>query len=147
MAFADWTNFTSEFRSTFRPENEATSVLMHLESDRYFQGQRDIEAYIDKFRDLVDMSGYTDPIAIVLKFRRGLNPMTQDKIAESGTDRPRDNDHQGWYTAAHRFDLNRLANEAFRYASRRPTVQSTTPQYVNSTPAHTRSRSPARPPR
>jgi hypothetical protein len=33
------------------------------------------------------MSGYMDPIAIVLKFHRGLNLMIQDKIAESGTDR------------------------------------------------------------
>jgi hypothetical protein len=120
MAFTDWTDFTSEFTSTFCPENEATSALMRLESDRYFQGQRNVEAYIDEFRDLVDMSGYTVPIAIVLKFRRGLNVTTQDKIAESGTDRPRDNDHQGWYAAAQRFDLNRLANEAFRYTSRRP---------------------------
>jgi hypothetical protein len=106
MAFADWTDFTSEFRSTFCPENEATSALMRLESDRYFQGQRNVEAYIDEFRDLVDMSGYTDPIAIVLKLCRGLNATTQDKIAESGTDRPRDNDHQGWYVATRRFDLN-----------------------------------------
>jgi hypothetical protein len=36
------------------------------------------------------MSSYTDPIAIVLKFRRGLNAMMQDNIAESGTDRPQD---------------------------------------------------------
>jgi hypothetical protein len=88
MAFADWTDFTSEFMSTFCPGNEAMSALMCLKSDRYFQGQLNVEAYIDKFRDLVDMSGYTDPIAIVLKFRRGLNAMMQDKIAESGTDRP-----------------------------------------------------------
>jgi hypothetical protein len=39
MAFADWTDFTLEFMSTFCPENEAMSVLMHLESDCYFQGQ------------------------------------------------------------------------------------------------------------
>jgi hypothetical protein len=69
MAFADWMDFTSEFMSTFCPENETTSALMRLESDRYFQGQRNVEAYIDEFKDLVDMSGYTDPIAIVLKFR------------------------------------------------------------------------------
>jgi hypothetical protein len=59
---------------------------MRLESDRYFQGQQNVEAYIDEFRDLIDMSGYTDPITIVLKFCQGLNVMTQDKIAESGTD-------------------------------------------------------------
>jgi hypothetical protein len=59
---------------------------MRLESDHYFQGQQNVEAYINKFKDLINMSGYTDPIAIVLKFRRGLNVTTQDKIAESGTD-------------------------------------------------------------
>jgi hypothetical protein len=85
MAFADWMDFTSEFRSTFCPENEATSALMRLQSDCYFQCQRNVEAYIDEFRDLVDMSGYTDPTAIVLKYRQGLNATTQDKIAESGT--------------------------------------------------------------
>jgi hypothetical protein len=127
MAFTDWTDFTSEFKSTFCPENETTSALMHLESDHYFQGQQNVEAYIDKFRDLVDMASYTDPIAIVLKFRRGLNATMQDKIAESGTDRLRDNDHQGWYAATRQFDLNRLANEAFHYASCCPTAQSTMP--------------------
>jgi hypothetical protein len=44
-------------------------ALMRLESDCYFQGKRNAEAYIDKFKDLIDLSGYTDPIAIVLKFR------------------------------------------------------------------------------
>jgi hypothetical protein len=39
MAFADWMDFTSEFMSTFCPENEATSALMRLELDHYFQGQ------------------------------------------------------------------------------------------------------------
>jgi hypothetical protein len=39
MAFADWTDFTLEFMSTFCSENEAMSVLMRLESDCYFQGQ------------------------------------------------------------------------------------------------------------
>jgi hypothetical protein len=83
--------------------------------------------YIDQFRDLINMSSYTNPTAIVLKFRRGLNATMQDKIAESGTDRPQDNDHQGWYVAAQRFDLDQLANEAFRYASRHPIAQPATP--------------------
>jgi hypothetical protein len=131
MAFADWTDFMLEFMSTFCPENEATSALMRLELDHYLEGQRNEEAYIDKFRDLVDMSGYTDPIAIVLKFCQGLNATTQDKIAESGTDRPRDNGHQGWYAAAWQFDLNRLANEAFRYASRCPIAQPVMPRYAH----------------
>jgi hypothetical protein len=101
----------------FCPENEATTVLMRLELDQYFQGKRNIEVYIDEFKDLVDLSGYTDPIAIVLKFRRGLNPITRDRIAESGTDRPQDRDFDGWFKAARCLGLNCLANEAFHYAS------------------------------
>jgi hypothetical protein len=59
---------SAQIASTFCPENEATTALMRLESDRYFQGRWNVEAYIDEFKDLVDLSGYTDPIAIVLKF-------------------------------------------------------------------------------
>jgi hypothetical protein len=120
MCFTSWDEFRDEFTAAFCPENEATIALMRLESDQYFQGKRNVEAYIDEFKDLVDLSGYTDPIAIVLKFRRGLNPTTQDRIAESGMDRPQDRDFDGWFKAACHLDLNRLANEAFHYASRRP---------------------------
>jgi hypothetical protein len=42
---------------------------MRLESDRYYQGKWNVEAYIDEFKDLVNLSSYTDLIAIVLKFR------------------------------------------------------------------------------
>jgi hypothetical protein len=124
MCFASWSNFMEEFTSVFCPENEATTALMWLESDCYFQGKRNIEAYINEFKDLVDLSGYTDPIAIVLKFRRGLSSMTQDRIAESGMDRPQDTDFNGWFKAARHLDLNHLANEAFHYASRRPPTHS-----------------------
>jgi hypothetical protein len=106
MVFSSWTDFTDEFESIFCPENEATTALMTLESDWYFQGKRNIDTYTDDFKELITLSGYTDPIAVVLKFCRGLHPTTQDKIAESGTDRPKDNDLQGWLQAAQRFDLN-----------------------------------------
>jgi hypothetical protein len=56
--------------------------------------------YIDKFKDLIDLSGYTDLIAIVLKFCRGLNSTTQDIIAKLGTDRLSDMDFNGWFKAA-----------------------------------------------
>jgi hypothetical protein len=120
MCFASWHNFTEEFTATFCPENEATTALMWLESDWYCQGKQNVETYIDEFKDLIDLSGYTDSIAMVLKFHRGLNPTTQDRIAESGMDRPSDTDFNGWFKAARRLDLNRLANEAFHLASRCP---------------------------
>jgi hypothetical protein len=114
MVFSSWTNFTDKFELIFCPENEATTALMTLESDWYFQGKRNIDAYTDEFKELIALSGYTDPIAlsgymdpialsgytdpiaVVLKFHRGLHPTTQDKIAELGTDRPKDNNLQGW---------------------------------------------------
>jgi hypothetical protein len=124
MCFTSWDEFREEFIAAFCPENEATTALMRLESDCYFQGKQNVEAYIDEFKDLVDLSGYTDPIAIVLKFLHGLNSTTQDRIAESGMDRPQDRDFDSWFKATRRLDLNRLANEAFHYASRRPFTQS-----------------------
>jgi hypothetical protein len=100
MCFASWDEFREEFTAAFCSENEATMALMRLESDHYFQGKRNIEAYIDEFKDLVDLSRDTDPIAIVLKFHRGLNLMTQDRIVESGMDRPKDRNFDGWFKAA-----------------------------------------------
>jgi hypothetical protein len=99
-------------------------ALMRLESDHYFQGKQNVEAYIDEFKDLVDLSGYTDPITIMLKFSQGLNSTTQDRIAESGMDRSSDMDFNGWFKAAQLLDLNCLANEAFCLASRRPPTHS-----------------------
>jgi hypothetical protein len=124
MCFTSWDEFREEFMVVFCPENEATTTLMRLESDRYFQGKWNVEAYINEFKDLIDLSGYTDPIAIILKFCHSLSPTTQDRIAESGMDRPQDRDFDGWFNAAHRLDLNHLANKAFHYASRRPLTHS-----------------------
>jgi hypothetical protein len=68
VCFASWSNFTEKFMLVFCPENEATTVLMQLKSDHYFQDKQNVEVYIDEFKDLVDLSSYTDPITIVLKF-------------------------------------------------------------------------------
>jgi hypothetical protein len=100
MCSTSWSKFMEKFVLTFCPENEATTVLMWLESDRYYQSKWNVEPYIDEFKDLIDLSGYTDPITIVLKFRRGLNLMTQDRIAESSTDRLSDMDFNGWFKVA-----------------------------------------------
>jgi hypothetical protein len=86
MVFSSWTDFMDKFEWIFCPENKATTTLMTLESDQYFQGKRNVDAYMDEFKELIALSGYTDPITVVLKFRRGLHPTTQDKITESGTD-------------------------------------------------------------
>lgn len=126
--YTDWPTFQTTFIQEFCPENESTTAIMRLESSAYYQGKRTVDTYVDEFTDLVSISGYTDPITIVVKFRRGLHPATQDKIAESGSDRPADNDVNGWYRSARRFDQNRLANEAFHVSSwrRAPAATPTT---------------------
>jgi hypothetical protein len=64
ICFASWGDFTEEFTLMFCPENKATTVLMQLKSDCYFQGKQNVVVYIDKFKDLVNLSGYTDPITM-----------------------------------------------------------------------------------
>jgi hypothetical protein len=65
MCFTSWHDFTEQFTAKFCPENKATTVL---KSDRYYQDKQNVEAYIDEFKDLVNLCGYTNPITIVLKF-------------------------------------------------------------------------------
>jgi hypothetical protein len=48
MCFASWHDFTEEFAVMFCPENEATTALMRPESDQYYQGKQNVEAYIDE---------------------------------------------------------------------------------------------------
>jgi hypothetical protein len=63
MVFASWMEFTDELELIFCPENEVTTALMTLESDQYLQRKRNVDAYTDEFRELIALSGDTDPIA------------------------------------------------------------------------------------
>jgi len=132
VRYADWGAFYAAYTTNFCPANEATTALMRLETRSYFQNKRDVDEYVDEFEELIDMSGYSDPLVIVIKFRRGLNPTTQDKIAELGSDRPSDSDPEKWYAMARRLDQNRLANEAFQASNGRPQTVTTTPTAARS---------------
>jgi len=118
--FTDWSSFQTEFIKEFFPRNKAQRAITCLETNTYFQGKHSVDEYIDKFKDLIDLSGYTDGVAIVVKFRRGLNSEIQDYIAQMMEGRPADDDIEEWYSAASRCDENRIANAAFR-SSFRPT--------------------------
>lgn len=125
--FRTWNDFRKAFVAMFCPEDEATSARMRLEGVRYFQGRRTANDYIDEFSELVDKSEYTEELAIVIKFRRGLDPELQNKIAEARVDRPADDDVEGWCEAARRLDRNRLANEAFNGTITRRTTTTNGP--------------------
>jgi hypothetical protein len=125
--FTSWNAFREAFVGQFCPVDEATHARVRLEGMRYFQGRKNVEEYVDEFEELVDLSEYNDDLAIVMKFRRGLDSEIQNKIAESRVDRPADDDIEGWFEAAKRLDRNRLANEAFNgTTSRRPTATAPT---------------------
>jgi hypothetical protein len=110
----------------FCPQNEIVAALTKLESTRYYQGRQTVEEYIDAFTSLIAEAGYYDGQAIVMKFRRGLDRAIQDKVAEMGRDRPRDDDVDAWYATARMFDENRAANFAFHSAT--PTNYTTPPR-------------------
>jgi hypothetical protein len=129
--FPNWKPFSDAFRDGFFPENEATDARMKLEATSYFQGKRSVDAYVDEFEDLIELSGYMDKLNTVVKFRRGLLPAIQDKIAEMGKDRPNDDDPEAWYTSARMFDQNRRANEAFHSSA----LRRTTPSAPTTSPA------------
>jgi hypothetical protein len=61
MCFASWHDFTEELMSMFCPENEATMVLMWLESDQYYQGKQNVEVYINEFKDLISSTSPATP--------------------------------------------------------------------------------------
>lgn len=123
--FADWQEFIDTFISLFCPANEATDALVRLETMEYHQKKRDVDEYVDEFADLIDKSGYTDPLVIVVKFRRGLNPAIRTKIAELGINRPKDDDPEKWFEMARMLDLNRISSEAFESTYNRPQGTST----------------------
>jgi hypothetical protein len=118
--FVDWEDFRQEFKQEFCPAHTDIVAINRLESVSYFQNKRSVDEYLDEFLDLVAEAGYKDNQTIVVKFRRGLEPRTQDAIATMTSGRPSDEVPSQWYNAARTLDQNRATNEAFRASYRVP---------------------------
>jgi hypothetical protein len=67
--FIDWDDFRASFRKEFFPLHAEAVATNTLEGTAYFQGTRNVDDYLDEFRDLVSTSGYTSPKTIVVEFR------------------------------------------------------------------------------
>jgi hypothetical protein len=91
------------------------------------QGNRNVDDYLDDFRDLIVESGYTSPKTIVVKFRCGLDPKIGNTVATMAANRPDDLDPEGWYEAAVRIDQNQAMNAAFRGSIEAPDANCTLP--------------------
>jgi hypothetical protein len=59
-----------------------------------------VDKYTDKFRDLIELAGYTDRLAIVIKFHHGLSQEIQDQVATMPMGQPADDKLEDWYEAA-----------------------------------------------
>ena len=75
-------------------------ALVKLETLTYFQGQQSVDEYIDEFHNLIDTTGYQEGLAIVIKFRRGLQCNIQDQIAQLPYGQLADDNPNAWYQAA-----------------------------------------------
>jgi hypothetical protein len=121
--YISWSHFRADFVAEFCPKNETQMALARLETSAYHQNKRAIDDYIDEFRDLIDLAGYTEGLAIVIKFRKGLQSDIQDQIAQLPYGRPDDDDPDEWYEAAVRCAANRQANAIFHGSVRTTSVQ------------------------
>jgi Retrotransposon gag protein/Zinc knuckle len=118
--YYDWKSFRKAFLAEFCPKNETQLALAKLETSAYHQGRRSVDEYVDDFKELIDQAGYTEGLAIVVKFRRGLQREIQDQIAHLAFGRPGDDYPEAWYDAAIGSDENRIANSMFHGGTRQP---------------------------
>jgi hypothetical protein len=76
-----WFAFWEDFVKTFCPKSKAQRALTWLETAEYHQECQMVEKYTDKFQDLIELAGYTNGLAIVIKFCCGLSQEIQDQVA------------------------------------------------------------------
>jgi hypothetical protein len=94
-----WFAFREDFVKTFCPKSKAQRALTRLETVEYHQGRQTVDEYTDEFRDLIKLAGYTDGLAIVIKFRHGLSQEIQDQVATMPVGQPTDDKPEDWYEA------------------------------------------------
>ena len=65
-----------------------------------------VEDYIDQFLKLVDLTEYSDDKAIVMKFRKGLDPIVQNTVVTLGENAPDIDEPEKWFEAAQKVAWN-----------------------------------------
>jgi hypothetical protein len=132
--YESWEDFLIAFKQEFFPLHEDIAAMTTLESQSYYQGRKTVEQYIDEFQELLHRAGYNEGHSIVMKFRRGLNPAIQSRIATQTEGRPDDDDPDAWYNAAKRIAQAQAANEAFLSNTRRVDHQPPPKPYMRPSP-------------
>ncbi|CAK5283217.1 unnamed protein product [Mycena citricolor] len=99
--FPTWALFVTKFKLRFVEENKQDHALAQLETHLYYMGSRDVFKYMDKYDDLLDLTGYTNNLVKVTKYRTGLDPKINQAITTSGN-HPRLTDYAKWHVCAFR---------------------------------------------
>jgi hypothetical protein len=123
--YLSWFAFREDFVKTFCPKSKAQRALTQLETVEYHQGCRTVVEYTGEFRDLIKLAGYTDRLAIIIKFCCGLSWEIQDQVATMPVGQPADDKLEDWYEAAALCDENQITNAAFFSAKPVPTWHTT----------------------
>lgn len=103
----DMDAFVADFKSEFFPIGEAEEALAMLEGRSYFQkASEGVDAYVDRFRELVKRAELHDQSSVVIKFRRGLSETLVNTLADSPHP-PTSTDLDQWVSRARNLERSR----------------------------------------
>ncbi|GLB34317.1 hypothetical protein LshimejAT787_0112010 [Lyophyllum shimeji] len=102
------------------PRDEKRKAATTFETSAYHQGSRSVDEYIDEFWDLAEEAQFPDGAQLVFRFRHGLDPWIEAKVANIVEGRPSDERVQEWIDAARLVDYNTRAHQDFRSAVTKP---------------------------
>ncbi|GLB35246.1 putative reverse transcriptase-rnase h-integrase [Lyophyllum shimeji] len=100
--------------------HEKRKAATTFETSAYHQGSRSVDEYIDEFWDLAEEAQFPDGAQLVFRFRHGLDPRIEAKVANIVEGRPSDERIQEWIDAARLVDYNTRAHQDFRSAVTKP---------------------------
>ncbi|GLB45865.1 putative retrotransposable element tf2 155 kda protein type 1-like [Lyophyllum shimeji] len=118
--FGTYAEFCAQFIAEFCPRDEKRKAATTFETSAYHQGSRSVDEYIDEFQDLAEEAQFPDGAQLVFRFRHGLDPRIEAKVANMVDGRPSDERVQEWIDAARLVDYNTRANQDFRSAVTKP---------------------------
>ena len=122
-----WNGFVADFKLRFVEENEQDHAIASLESRDYFMKGRDVFTYTDDFEDLYDISGFSDALVKVTKYRSGLDPAINHAITTSGN-APELSNYEGWRKRSYaQYEAKVRAKSIFGTAPSAPRSSTTAP--------------------
>ncbi|GLB42963.1 hypothetical protein LshimejAT787_1204120 [Lyophyllum shimeji] len=118
--FGTYAEFRAQFVVEFCPRDEKRKAATTFEMSTYHQGSRSVDEYIDEFWDLAEEAQFPDGAQLVFRFRHGLDPRIEAKVANIVEGRPSDERVQEWIDAARLVDYNTRAHQDFRSVVTKP---------------------------